>query len=182
MRVWLVRHGAPAAAPGVAVGWSDPGLDPTGWRQAEALARKLELSPVGRVYSSDLARARQTAGAIASRLGLPVEVTPDLRELDFGTWEGRRLAELWTESAAEAAAWESDLRRLPAGFGETFARFEARVLRFARTLPAGGDTAVAVVAHRGSLALLHAHLLGTSLEEAWKLPFALGCAVALEAP
>ncbi len=178
MNAWLVRHGTTEAPPGVAIGWSDVPLDGRGRRQAERLARKLARASLRHVYASDLARARQTAEAIAAKHGLPVEETPALRELDFGRWEGRDLRDLWVETPDDARAWEGDLRRLPPGFGETFESLESRVARFAAALPRDGD--LVVVGHRGSLALLYSRLTGTRPEEAWKLPFSLGGLVRVE--
>jgi alpha-ribazole phosphatase len=153
------------------MGWTDVGLGPEGRRQAEALVGRFEGCQVDAVYSSDLRRARETAAPLAQRRGLSIEATADLREIDFGAWEGRRLEELWLESPEEARAWEAALRRVPSSFGETFEQLEARVARFARRLGAGAEV---VVAHRGPLAVLYALLAGVSLEGAWRLPFDLG--------
>ncbi len=185
MTVWLARHGAAKHDPALALGWSDPPLSAAGRGQAAAMAARLAAMPVGRVLSSDLQRARDTATAVAAAHGLEAVVTADLRELNFGAWEGRRLSDLWTERPEEAAAWEADLRALPASFGESFAIFEERVLRALALIgveegapAARGD--VVVVAHRGPLAMLHAHLTRTSVEVAWRLPFDVGGVTAVE--
>jgi broad specificity phosphatase PhoE len=170
--IWLVRHGEPEW-PGGALGWSDPPLGPAGEAQARAAARRLAGRPVAAVHASDLRRARRTAELVAAPRGLPVLVSADLRELDFGPWEGRRLADLWTERPEAARAWEADLRRTPADFGESVADLERRVRRFAAALPSGpGD--VVVVAHRGSLAVLQALLTGRELSEVWAAGFEWG--------
>ncbi len=182
MTVWLARHGAAEHDPALALGWSDPPLSAAGRGQAAATAARLAAMPVRRVLSSDLRRARDTATAVAAAHGLEAVVTADLRELNFGAWEGRRLGDLWAERPEEAAAWEADLRAMPASFGESFAEFEQRVLR-ALTLigvEEGGPAGDVVVAHRGPLAVLHAHLTGTSLEVAWRLPFDVGSVTAVE--
>jgi broad specificity phosphatase PhoE len=179
VKVLLVRHATAAAPPGAAVGWGDVELAPAGSRQAEALAGRLEAGSVERLYSSDLRRAMQTASILAGRLGLPILEAPELRELDFGAWEGRRLADLWAERPDEARAWESDLRRLPSGFGETFESFESRVAAFAARLQAESGDAL-VVAHRGPLLVLYALLTGTCLQAAWRLPFELGSVTEVE--
>jgi broad specificity phosphatase PhoE len=179
MTIWLVRHGATVAPAGVAIGWTDVGLSPGGRDQARELAARLVSVALDVVFTSDLARCRDTAAAIAAHRGIPVVATPDLRELNFGRWEGRRLQELWVEAAGEAAAWESDIRRLPASFGETFDQFEARLRRFADEIPA--DAEVLVVGHRGSLAVLWSVLTGGSLAAAWERSFELGSVTRVEA-
>ena len=174
----LARHGQTAAPSGVAIGRTDVLLAAAGRRQARALAERLAGVRLARVYASDLRRSRETAEPVATNHGLPVEVTTDLRELDFGAWEGRRLEDLWNESPAEAGDWEADLRRMPASFGETFDELESRISRFASGLPRRGDALV--VAHRGSLAVLYAQLSGASIATAWGLPFELGGLTRLE--
>src|SRR5207244_13226794 len=114
--------------------WADPPLSRRGEDQARALADRLAARPIATVYSSDLRRALATADAVAEKLRLSVEVVPDLRELDFGRWEGRRLADLWWEAPDDARRWESDIRHTPAAFGESLAELERRVGGFAGVL------------------------------------------------
>ena len=178
MNLWMARHGQTEAPSGIAIGWTDVHLAASGRQQARELAEQLSGIPLDRIYSSDLRRSRETAELVATCYGLPVEIAADLRELNFGSWEGRRLVDLWRESPDEARDWESDLRRVPATFGERFADLEARVGRFAASLPHCGD--VLVVAHRGSLAVLYALLSGASVATAWGLPFELGGLTRLE--
>jgi broad specificity phosphatase PhoE len=181
MIVWLVRHAEPQWGQGTALGWSDPPLSEVGERQAEALADELAGRPLAAVHASDLCRAVRTARVVAARHSLDVAVTPDLRELDFGPWEGRRLADLEAEHPADWAAWLADIRRTPPAFGESVADLERRVGRFACALLAGPPAAeVAVVGHHGSLVALHATLTGGDFAEAWSLAFPRGSARRLE--
>ncbi|HKF78343.1 MAG TPA: histidine phosphatase family protein [Candidatus Dormibacteraeota bacterium] len=173
MIVWLVRHGEPAWPAGAALGWSDPVLTPAGEAQASAAADRLASRPLSAVHSSDLRRSLLTARRVAARHGLRVSVTSELRELHFGPWEGRSLADLWAEDPDAARAWESDLERTPPQFGESVADLRRRVGSFARRLAAGPGE-VAVVAHRGSLAALQSALTGVEFATCWTLGFALG--------
>ena len=85
----LVRHAETDwNAVGRLQGHTDRPLSDFGRRQAEQLAAELEGEELEAIYSSDLARARETAEVVGERLGLPVALDPDLREKDWGTWEG----------------------------------------------------------------------------------------------
>jgi broad specificity phosphatase PhoE len=85
----LVRHGETDwNAVGRLQGHTDRPLSDFGRRQAQQLAEELEDEPLDAIYASDLARARETAEIAGERLGLPVVLDPDLREKDWGTWEG----------------------------------------------------------------------------------------------
>jgi probable phosphoglycerate mutase len=85
----LVRHGETDwNAEGRLQGHTDRPLSDDGRRQARQLAEELADEPLDAVYSSDLARARETAEIVAERLGLPATLDPELREKDWGTWEG----------------------------------------------------------------------------------------------
>ncbi|HLX32748.1 MAG TPA: histidine phosphatase family protein [Gaiellaceae bacterium] len=85
----LVRHGETDwNADGRLQGHTDRPLTDYGRRQARKLADELGGEELDAIYSSDLARARETAEIVAERLGLPVALDPDLREKDWGNWEG----------------------------------------------------------------------------------------------
>lgn len=82
-RLYLIRHGKPAAAWGEGDG--DPGLDETGHAQARAVAvRLMALPEVDRpvlVVSSPLRRCRETAQPLADALGVSVEIDPGVGEI-----------------------------------------------------------------------------------------------------
>src|SRR5206468_2330987 len=85
----LVRHGETDwNAEGRLQGHTDRPLSEFGRRQAERLATTLAAEKLDAIYASDLARARETAEIVGEHLRLPVVLDPDLRERDWGTWEG----------------------------------------------------------------------------------------------
>lgn len=89
--IYMVRHGRAAAGFG---DHADPGLDDTGHRQAATAAR--HLSPRGplAIYSSPLARARETAVPLARRWGVEMIIEPRVAEIPSPT-----------ENLAERSAW-----------------------------------------------------------------------------
>jgi broad specificity phosphatase PhoE len=85
----LVRHGETDwNAEGRLQGHTDRPLNEFGRRQAKELAEQLAGEGADAIYASDLARAKETAEIVGSRLGLPVVIDADLREKNWGTWEG----------------------------------------------------------------------------------------------
>ncbi len=76
-------------------GGSDTPLNETGLRQVKCLAGRLATEKLSAIVSSPLGRAKITAEAIAREHGnIPVELEPDLREIDAGELEGRMVAEI----------------------------------------------------------------------------------------
>jgi len=104
----------------------DAALSALGAQQAAALGRGFAGAPVTRVLSSPLQRARDSATAIAAGHGLEVEVDERLIELDYGRWDGLRLAEV---SPDDWAVWRDDPEFAPPG-GERLSAVTARVESF----------------------------------------------------
>lgn len=105
----LVRHGRSVWHAGNRyAGVSDVHLDEVGREQAAQLAEWAARHPHDAVICSPLRRSADTAAPIADALGVPAEVEPDLREMDFGEAEGYTLAELRVRSPLAAAAFVTD--------------------------------------------------------------------------
>ena len=87
--IHLVRHGETDWNRDRRVqGHTDVPLNETGRLQAGALAARLAEVPFDAVYSSDLARALETATIVVAPRALTITTSPALREKHFGTWEG----------------------------------------------------------------------------------------------
>jgi broad specificity phosphatase PhoE len=112
--IYFVRHGKAAAG---FDGHLDPGLDATGAQQAEATARL--LAPLGPlpVYSSPLARARETSDPLAARWGIETLIEPRVAEIPSPTddlaersaWLRRFMQGRWSEQPAELQRWREHL-------------------------------------------------------------------------
>ena len=143
--ILLVRHGETDWNVERRVqGHSDRPLNDNGRAQALALAETLAGEDLDAVYSSDLARAFETARVIAERHGLPVTTLAGLRERNFGTWEGLTDTEIFERfPAAKTGSW---------GDAETQAEMHERVLATLREIAAAHpDGCVLVVTHGGPL-------------------------------
>lgn len=127
----LLRHGETALTPQKRFsgsGGSDPELSAAGRRQAAAVAESLAArGTIETVVSSPLRRCRETAQAVADRLGLTVTVEEGLREVDFGAWEGLTFAEVRERYPDDLQAWLDSPKAAPTGGGESFASATRRI-------------------------------------------------------
>jgi ribonuclease H / adenosylcobalamin/alpha-ribazole phosphatase len=157
----LLRHGRTEHTPERRFsGSSDLPLSELGRADAAAAARHLAGRGIDVVVASPLQRTRQTAEAAAEVLGVPVEVDGDLRELDFGAWEGLTAAEAKAKSPLAFRRWSGALDVRPPG-GESIADVSARVARArARLLERHAGKTVLVVSHVTPIKLLLAAGLG----------------------
>lgn len=164
MRVFLVRHGQTAwNQAGIAQGHTDIELDETGILQAEAVARELAPIRIGRILTSDLKRAIQTAAPLASAVKQPLDTTSLLRERCFGQWEGLPYAEITAQFQAKALEVGSDVNlvRAPGG-GESFSDLWDRLDAIVADIWEARQNTV-VVTHGGTCAVLLARLLQGTL-------------------
>jgi broad specificity phosphatase PhoE len=174
----LVRHGETDwNRDGRWQGHSDTRLNEAGREQARRVAR--ELAHVDVVYSSDLARARETAEIIAGDLGLEVNVDPRLRERSFGGWEGLTAAEIETAFGEQHTRWLAG-EGAGADDAEPFEDFGGRVRDFLQDLLADHpDETILVVAHGGSIRVIHALASGLDyVRDHRSIPGVANCAVA----
>ncbi len=155
----LIRHGETGwNAEGRWQGRQDIPLNARGQNQAACAAAYVRnaYSPV-RVWSSDLMRCTATAAP----LGMPVETSKTLREVGYGTWEGKRFVDLpepEQKMALERLAWDPAFK--PPG-GEKFSNLVRRGARFvadSKVLEEEGD--VVIVGHGGAMRGLLVALLG----------------------
>lgn len=160
MQLYLVRHGQSAwNVEGRVLGQAmDVPLTEVGRRQAQAAADELAATPLAAVWTSDQARARQTAEPIAAAHGLVPRTTPLLREQSLGVLEGRPSSEL----AAEPTPDGVDISEVAWGGGESVQQVYARALRLIDELRASfpDDAHVTLVSHGDFLRILMAALDG----------------------
>jgi glucosyl-3-phosphoglycerate phosphatase len=175
----LVRHGETDwNRDGRWQGGSDTRLNELGREQARALAEELD-GDIDVVYSSDLARARETAVIVAAKLGLEVRLDPRLRERGFGSWEGLTTPEIEERFADAHRRWRAG-EGAGADDAEPFEDFSARVNAFlADVLRLHPAEEVLVISHGGSIRVIHALAAGLDYVRDHRLiPGVPNCAVA----
>ncbi|MFZ4733389.1 MAG: histidine phosphatase family protein [Pirellulales bacterium] len=178
----LIRHGESLSnVEGRIQGQSDVSLSPLGRRQADDVARWLAgrgrqggagSEPAGppgtsgppgqidEIWSSPLARARETALVIAAALGLPVQVEERLKELHAGIFQGHLWSDLETRFPGETARWRSGDPDYAIPGGESRAALAARGHAALEDLARRPASTILVVAHGGLLTAALGSLLG----------------------
>lgn len=167
-RLLLIRHAETDLA-GTFCGSSNPAINAPGWRQIATLLETLDSMPGGPpkiIYSSDLQRAWTTAQLIATSSSAPLRIIPNLREIDFGRWEGLTWKQIEQRDPAYAQRWLDESPRLPIPGGESVDSFEARVLNAFDTLTSL-DEYSAIVTHAGVLRVILTRRCMVTEEEAW---------------
>ncbi len=166
----FIRHAETDLA-GRFCGHSNPSINERGFRQIEELLERLRSEPIDidAVYASDLSRAATTANAIGKVFGLTSITLPDLREIDFGEWEGLSWEEIEFRDRAYARRWSEGYPNLPAPGGESFEAFQARVLTQVKHLLAtASQRCAAVITHAGVMRVVLRSLCGLDDQDAWE--------------
>ena len=171
MRVYLLRHGETAwNAQGRYLGRTDLPLTEAG----RAALRKADLAPEA-VFVSPLGRAAETAAILFPQARQIV--VPDLREMDFGLFEGRGWRDM--EDFAPYREWVDGGCRGPVPGGESMERFCQRTCAAFEALmdraAEAGEPLLAIVAHGGTqMAVLERFALPRRDYFSWRGPLGGG--------
>ena len=143
-------------------GQADIGLDDVGRGQAARAAVALAALEPAVLWSSDLSRARDTAGALADLTGLPVRTDRRLREIHVGSWEGLTAAEVEERYPDGWARFQNGERGHD---GETHEDHSLRVVEAVRRIAhEHPDEEILIVSHGGSLRAVQRAVLGLAPE------------------
>lgn len=162
----VVRHGETEwNATGRQQGHLDVPLNERGRKQSEAIATRLASTSFAALYSSDLARATQTAELIAKANGHQISFDPRLRERDLGIFEGLTKTEIAQKFPGEHDGYENGGLDFVIPQGESIRqRFERSVASLDQIAAAHPSERVVVVTHGGVLNGLLRRTLGVPLE------------------
>ncbi len=157
----LLRHGEVQGTHWVFRGSTDVALSQTGWLQMQTVAEQVSSIAFSQIASSPLSRCRLFAESFAAQQNTSCEMLTDMREMDFGGWEGHGAQHIG----------EAELHQFlanPVGFcppqGESFDSFAARVIKCWQTWlqDADGEHRL-LVAHGGVMRVLLAFCLDMPL-------------------
>lgn len=171
MQIHLLRHGETEMnAKGTFCGFSDPSLSDKGKDQARHIAEDLRNQTYTRILVSPLKRAVETAVIATGIESDTFELHPDLREMNFGAWEGMTYEEIMATGGDYALKWEADNLNIPCLEGESMVTFHERVMEAYKSLSKDfkEEDRILIVSHAGVIRSLLTEWLHGSMEGYWR--------------
>ncbi len=134
---------------------------------------------IDKVISSDLARAHETARIVFRHNS--VEKTADLREMNFGLFEGLTHEEIIKKYPTPYEEWINDLERVKTPNGEGLRDLSKRIEdRLSCILSEYRDKTVAIVSHSGPIRIILCEALKLGIEMFWQTEQQLGALNVIE--
>lgn len=172
-RIYLVRHGVTEWNKLFRYqGATDIPLSADGEEQAERAGLRLSQFLIDRIISSPLKRSVMTADKIAERVGVrDVEIWEDLREVDFGDWEGLTVKEIIAKFGEDVFnAWRRAPVDVTAANGEASESVYERAGQVVRKLNGLGDEITVVVSHGALFRAMMLHFIDVPKSNVfWKM-------------
>ncbi|MBU1122837.1 MAG: histidine phosphatase family protein, partial [Candidatus Omnitrophica bacterium] len=165
----LIRHGQ--------TDWSkqkkycgvrDIDLNDVGRHQAEKLENELINKDIINVYSSDLKRCENFAKLIfKNKL---IEKLPQLREMNFGIFEGLTYHQLMEKHQEIYQRWLNNPSKISIPQGENLNEMNIRVKKtLMQLLCINKDKTIAMITHGGPIKVILCHVLNLNLDEIWQI-------------
>ena len=160
--VLLIRHGqSEGNAERRFGGHTATPLSFRGRKQANATAEALKNDSIAVIYSSDLARAVETARPLATATRLPIITTEAFRERSVGVMEGLTFEAAAQEHPEEyAALLRRDFEHVLSG-GESYRQLLDRARnKLDEIIAEHRGRRIAVFSHTGTICIMTLHLMG----------------------
>ncbi|KKI91687.1 hypothetical protein WQ54_13275 [Bacillus sp. SA1-12] len=175
LTIYLVRHGETQWNTEKRLqGWKDSPLTDKGIKNAQLLGKRLSKIEFNAFYSSPIKRALQTAEYIRLGRDIPILTDENLKEINFGEWEGKTRKELKEKYEKEF----SNLWNSPHKFdhksikGEGLTDFRERIEKaLKRIITENPNGNILVLTHAIAIQAILSNILKYPTEKIWDHPF-----------
>ncbi|MDU6856120.1 MAG: histidine phosphatase family protein [Clostridiales bacterium] len=173
MKVYITRHGETLwNQEGKMQGWKNSNLSLKGIENAKKLGQHLKDIRFDAVYCSSLGRAQETAAHIIGDKPLVITYCDDLKEMNFGKWEGMRHTDIDLLYAEQRNNFWNNPLHYKSIEGENFSDLLARAEIFIEKLKQLKDVEnVLIVSHAIYIKALYSVIKGYTVNEFWNPPF-----------
>ncbi|MCK4401312.1 alpha-ribazole phosphatase [bacterium] len=172
-KIFIVRHGQTSGNRALKYfGITDIELNEEGVIQAGLVSKRLEKERISRIYSSSLKRAIKTAEIIAKPHRISVELKEDLREINFGDWEGLSFQEIQKSYPHKFSKWQNNIMSFTMPQGESISKLKERVETcFSEILNSARENNVVIVTHGGPIKIILSKILSPNALKTvfWKI-------------
>lgn len=168
-RLILIRHGeTDYNLHSMYCGFSDPPLNNTGLLQAQKVKEKMKHVKVDKVFSSDLKRAHEMARIIFE--GMDIEKLPELREMNFGVFEGLKHEEIMAKYSKVYTEWIDNPDKIKIPEGEHLLDVEKRInYKIMEICDSFRNKTIAIIMHQGPVRVLLCKILGYDRRMFWQV-------------
>jgi len=142
------------------IGSEDISLSELGLQQIRAVRLWLLTQGIDCCYCSPMKRCMESAKIVLEQIGMGCKIEPDLREMDFGRWEGLTFDEVERDFPDDVSKWNEFDKDFFFPDGDRIGDFIKRIVCVADYLEAESADTVLVCAHGTVIRLLICYFLG----------------------
>ncbi|MGM9931025.1 histidine phosphatase family protein [Pradoshia sp.] len=170
LTIYLTRHGLTEWNVNRRMqGWGNGELTEKGIRDAKALGNRLADTTIDKVYSSSSKRAYETAQYIIGDREISLIQMDDLREMNFGDWDGRIREEVEAEYPEDFKTFWEKPHLYDRNSGETFEHVRKRAVQaFERIIEENKEGTILIVTHSIFLRVLMTYIKDIPLSDVFK--------------
>lgn len=138
-------------------------LNENGRQQAEDAAVRLKEVKIDALYSSPVTRCMETAEYISKSHNLPIQQLPEVGEVRYGEWEGKKIKKLAKKKIWGVVQFFPSRMRFPEG--EALREVQFRAIQALEVLSQKHkDETIVVCSHADLIKLVLAHYLGVHMD------------------
>ena len=157
--LYLLRHGSLGQS-NKYIGKTDLLLTEQGIEEINKVASTLRTIAFQKVFCSPLSRCRQSLDLL--NLPAPSDYVDDLREIDFGRWEGKDFSEISRSDEENVRMWATSPETFCFPEGESIQAFRKRIEEFYHAISDADEEKILIVSHGGVIRHLLCFLLNLS--------------------
>ena len=164
-KIFLVRHGESKWNVLKKIqGQQDVPLTDRGKIQAYQIGDRLLSEKIDSIYSSDLKRAYDTATIIGKKLQIDVNPMTELREINFGQWEGASYDKIYSTNHKEIILWRKAPEKLNIDGIESLKKLQLRAMSAVnKIINSETGNNILIVSHSATLKTIILGLLNIDL-------------------
>ncbi|MFX1366727.1 MAG: histidine phosphatase family protein [Promethearchaeota archaeon] len=182
MKIIFIRHGQTDSSlhQRLCGSRTNEPLNKTGINQIQRLKSFLKIYNPTFFYYSPLLRAKQSVEIMLERKNIKVIELSELKEIDFGDWEGLTFEELNKNHSKDFTKWMDVPDQFTPPNGESVSMLCSRIEKVIKILLDSLDSTCFVFTHGGPIRAVLINLLQIPLSNYWNLKIPHGSATYVE--